>query len=84
MVHVPADWPLDFALPLTFLAMVVPALKNRPAWMAALSAGIVALLAHSLPYKLGLILAALTGIVVGTWMEARVAQIANLRNEEQP
>ena len=80
----PADWPLDFALPLTFLAMVVPALKNRPAWMAALSAGLVAILAHPLPYKLGLILAALTGIVVGTWLEARVAQIATLRNEERP
>ena len=73
----PADWPLDFALPLTFLAMVVPALRNRPAVAAALSAGLVALLAFSLPYKLGLILAALTGIVVGTWMESRVGRIGD-------
>jgi predicted branched-subunit amino acid permease len=63
--------------------MIVPALKNRPAVAAALSAGLVALLAHSLPYKLGLILAALTGIVVGTILEARVAQIANLRNKSE-
>ncbi|MEW5942099.1 MAG: AzlC family ABC transporter permease [Chloroflexota bacterium] len=68
----PSEWPLDFALPLTFIAMVVPALKNRPAIAASLSAGLVALLAYSLPYKLGLILAALTGIAVGTVLEARV------------
>ncbi|PWB76372.1 MAG: branched-chain amino acid ABC transporter permease [Anaerolineales bacterium] len=68
---IPESWSLDFALPLTFIAMVVPVLKNRPAIAASLSAGIVALLAYSLPYKLGLILAALVGITVGTFMEGR-------------
>jgi len=68
---IPATWSLDFALPLTFIAMVVPVLKNQPAIAAALSAGIVALIAFSLPYKLGLILAALVGIVVGTLLEER-------------
>ena len=68
---IPQNWPLDFALPLTFIALVMPALKNRPAIAAALSAGLVALLAISLPYKLGLILAALTGILVGTMLEGR-------------
>ncbi|HQV93442.1 MAG TPA: AzlC family ABC transporter permease, partial [Anaerolineales bacterium] len=59
---IPDSWSLDFALPLTFIAMVVPVLKNRPAVTAALSAGCVALAAYSLPYKLGLIVAALVGI----------------------
>ena len=68
---IPEDWPLDFALPVTFIAMVVPALKNRPMVAAALSAGIVALLAYSLPFKLGLILAAFTGILIGTLLEGR-------------
>jgi 4-azaleucine resistance transporter AzlC len=66
---IPESWSLDFALPLTFIAMVMPVLKNRPSILAALSAGIVALLANSLPYKLGLILAALVGIAVGTLLE---------------
>jgi 4-azaleucine resistance transporter AzlC len=66
---IPENWPLDFALPLTFIAMVVPALKNRPMIASAVSAGLVAVLAYSLPFKLGLILAALTGIVVGTILE---------------
>jgi 4-azaleucine resistance transporter AzlC len=67
---IPKEWPLDFALPLTFIAMVVPILKNRPMVAAAVSAGMVALLAFSLPYKLGIILAALTGIIVGTVLES--------------
>ncbi len=68
---IPESWSLDFALPLTFIAMVMPVLKNKPAVAAALSAGITSLLAYSLPYRLGLILAALVGIVVGTFLEGR-------------
>jgi len=66
---IPESWPLDFALPLTFIAMVVPILKDKPVVVAALSAGFVAILTYSLPYKLGLILAALVGIVIGTILE---------------
>ena len=65
----PESWPLDFALPITFIAIIMPALKDRPAIAAALSAGVVALLAYSLPYKLGLMLAGLVGIVIGTFLE---------------
>jgi predicted branched-subunit amino acid permease len=68
---IPESWSLDFALPLTFIAMVVPVLKGRPYVAAALSAGGVALLAYSLPYKLGLILAALVGIAIGTYLEGK-------------
>ncbi|NWG32901.1 MAG: AzlC family ABC transporter permease [Chloroflexi bacterium] len=71
---IPDSWSLDFALPLTFIAMVVPVLKGRPYVAAALSAGAVALAAYSLPFKLGLILAALTGIGLGTSLEGRNAQ----------
>jgi 4-azaleucine resistance transporter AzlC len=66
---IPESWSLDFALPLTFIAMVVPVLKDRPVIAAAVTAGIVALVAFTLPYKLGLILAALVGIFVGTLLE---------------
>ncbi|MBE7536665.1 MAG: AzlC family ABC transporter permease [Anaerolineales bacterium] len=66
---IPDSWSLDFALPLTFIAMVVPALKTRPAIAAALTAGGAALVAYALPYKLGLLIAALAGIIVGTLLE---------------
>jgi 4-azaleucine resistance transporter AzlC len=65
----PPEWPLDFALPLTFIAIIMPALKDRPAVAASLSAGATALLTYSLPFKLGLVLAALVGILVGTALE---------------
>jgi 4-azaleucine resistance transporter AzlC len=68
---VPESWPLDFALPLTFIALLVPALKGRPAVAAALAAGVTAVLAYSLPYKLGLMAAALVGILVGVILEAK-------------
>jgi predicted branched-subunit amino acid permease len=65
---------LDFTLALTFIALVVPALRDRPAALAALMAGLTALAAYSLPYKLGLILAALVGIAAGVWSEAKWAK----------
>ena len=74
---IPESWLLDFALPLTFIAMLVPVLHDRPAIAAALTAGIVALVAFSLPYNLGLILAALVGIVVGTVLEGRKSSAVN-------
>ena len=68
---IPESWSLDFALPLTFIAIVVPVLKDFPAVAAALSAGVVALVAYPLPYQLGLIVAAFVGIAVGTVLEAQ-------------
>ena len=63
--QIPQSWSLDFALPLTFIALVRPTLTDRPAVLAAGAAGVIAVLAVGLPYKLGLVLAAISGIVVG-------------------
>jgi len=68
-VEVPPNWGLDFTLAVTFIALVVPALRDRASVAAALSAGVVAVLAAGLPYRLGLMLAALTGIAVGMALE---------------
>jgi 4-azaleucine resistance transporter AzlC len=67
--RVPPSWRLEFALPLTFIAMVTPVLRDFPIVAAALTAGVTALLAFGLPYKLGLIAAAFAGIAVGTALE---------------
>jgi 4-azaleucine resistance transporter AzlC len=69
--QIPASWPLGFILPLTFIALVVPALKDRAGVAAALVAGAVGLLAFGLPYKTGLLLAALIGILTGLLVEGR-------------
>ena len=62
---VPASWGLEFTLPLTFIALVVPNLNSRATIGAALTAGVVAVLVYNLPYKLGLITAALIGVLAG-------------------
>ena len=69
--QVPSSWSLDFTLALTFIALVVPVLRDRPSMAAALSAGVIAVLAADLPYKLGLMIAAIGGIAIGLWVEAR-------------
>jgi 4-azaleucine resistance transporter AzlC len=68
---VPPSWSLDFTLALTFIALLAPTLRDRPALAAAVSAGLTAVLAYHLPLKLGLVAAALVGIVVGLVVEAR-------------
>ncbi len=69
--QIPSSWSLDFTLALTFIALVVPALDDRPSVAAALSAGVVAVWAAGLPYKLGLVLAAVIGIAIGLALETR-------------
>lgn len=64
-----AAWGLDFAMPVTFISMVVPYLKNRPMLAAVIVSGLVAVLAYPLPNKLGLILAAVAGIGAGIVIE---------------
>jgi predicted branched-subunit amino acid permease len=58
-------WSLDFVLPLTFIALAVPAIKDRMTAAAALSAGVAAVFAAALPLNLGLITAALVGVLGG-------------------
>jgi predicted branched-subunit amino acid permease len=66
---------LEFAMAATFTGIVAPLLRRRPALAAAVAAAGVALLAHALPYKLGLMLAAVAG-AVGAWVEHAMADAA--------
>jgi len=58
-------WSLDFVLPLIFIALAVPAIKDRTTGAAALCAGVAAIFAAALPLNLGLITAALAGVLGG-------------------
>ena len=69
--HIPASWSLDFASPLTFIALVVPTLKDHMSTTVALTSALTALLAIALPLKLGIALAALVGIAVGLTLELK-------------
>lgn len=70
----PPSWSLDFTLALTFMALLIPALAERPAQAAALSAGIMGVIGAGWPYKLGLVVAALTGVAVGALLDWRATR----------
>ncbi len=67
--QISADWPINFVLPVTFIALVIPGLKDRASGAAALVAGLAGLLTMSLPLRTGLLIAALAGILAGMVVE---------------
>ena len=58
----PTSWSLDFAVPLSFVALVIPTLKNNKYVMVGLFSSVLSILFYGLPYKLGLIATALCAI----------------------
>jgi predicted branched-subunit amino acid permease len=63
--RLPAEWPLEFAVPIVFIAISAPMLRGRPNLAAALTAGVLAVALRDLPHSLGLIAGSLAGIAVG-------------------
>ena len=66
---VPDSWSLDFAIPLVFLALLLPAVTSRPGLVAAIVGGGIAVVGAQIPYNLGLIIGALSGIAAGVIAE---------------
>jgi predicted branched-subunit amino acid permease len=62
---VPRDWDLGFSVPLTFLALLMNALREPRYRRSALIAGTIATLMHILPFNLGMLLGAAAGIAGG-------------------
>ena len=61
----PEGLHLEFAVPLSFIALIVPAIKNRGTVIAALVAGTTILFTRHLPLNLGLLAATFTGMAAG-------------------
>jgi len=65
---IPASWQLDFAVPLVFLVLLVPALKVRADVEVAIVSGLAAAaLVPVLPLQSGLLVAILCGAAWGAW-----------------
>lgn len=73
--QVPASWGLGFAGTLAILCIMLPLMMNHAAIVGVLVASVVALLAFSMPYKLGLLIAVIAGMgtamLVDEWRESR-------------
>lgn len=67
---IPAGLALDFAVPITFIALFAPALRSLPHLAAAFVSVVVALLLAGLPYAGGLLFAALVAMATGAAVEA--------------
>ncbi|MBU1248047.1 MAG: AzlC family ABC transporter permease [Proteobacteria bacterium] len=72
--RIPSTLELDFGIPLVFIGLAVPVMKNRPALAAALVSSLLALAAHTLPLSIGLIVAAVGGIATGAYLDWRKTQ----------
>lgn len=60
------EWvPFELAIPLTFLLLTLPLIKNSAGLVTAAVAGIVALVAHTLPLGIGLMVGAVVGVAAG-------------------
>ncbi len=66
-----SDVSLAFAVPLTFIALLIPDLDDRPTMLAALISGVASILLGFIPFNLGFVLAVLIGITAGTAVEQR-------------
>ena len=79
---IPESWALDFALPITFIALFAPALRSLPHLVAALVAVTGALVFAFLPSGLGLFVTAPLAMAAGAGTEAllerRRARIAGI------
>ncbi len=68
---IPESFAIDFALPICFLAIIMPMLRTRAHLAAALVSIVVALAFAWLPYNLGLMVAGIAGMMTGAEIERR-------------
>ena len=67
---IPPSWGLEFAVPLVFLAMLAPALKDSTAvGVCIVTAVASAVLVPLLPLQTGLVVAILVGMLYGAWRD---------------
>ncbi|MEZ5686864.1 MAG: AzlC family ABC transporter permease [Paracoccaceae bacterium] len=71
---IPPEFALDFAVPITFLAMIGPGLRSLAHVAAASVSVVVALVLAFLPAGTGLLIAALAAMIIGAQVEIWVAR----------
>lgn len=74
---IPPEWALDFALPLTFIAMIGPMLRTLPHMIAAGVSVATALAFAWVPFNLGLLIAAFLAMIAGAQMELYLSRTAS-------
>ena len=65
---IPSGLNLEFAIPLTFIAIILPKLRSLAHLSAAITASFIAIFSQHLPNNLWIIFAAIMGMVVGGYV----------------
>lgn len=73
--QVPTHWGLGFAGTLAILCVLLPLVQSRAALLGVVVASVVAIGLHALPYKLGMLLAVVVGMLSAMWWEERTALV---------
>jgi len=73
--QIPPEYALDFALPITFLSIMAPAIRTLAHLLAAVVSIAAALICAFLPFNLGLLVAAVLAMITGAqtelWLQRR-------------
>ena len=62
---IPPEWSLDFAIPLVFLSLIVPAIKDRSMLLAAIVSGVIATALYPVSSSSAVLFGALSGVISG-------------------
>lgn len=82
---IPTHWGLELAGTLALLAVLIPlCLGQRPALVGACVAGVVAVLGHALPLRLGLLLGVVLGISAALMVEAQSLKTPRVKAQNSP
>lgn len=71
---IPASVPLDFALPITFLALIMPMFRSIAHVAAAVVAVVVSLAVTGLPFSMHILVAGFCGMITGAAIEKRMTR----------
>ena len=69
--NIPPYLNLEFAIPLTFIAIILPKLKSLAQISTAVTASIISIFGQELPYGLWIIVASISGMFIGGLINQR-------------
>lgn len=67
----PESLSLDYAVPLSFIALVLPTMKNRNYIYVAMFASVISILLKPMPYNLGLLTSGLLSLALGAYLSRK-------------
>lgn len=71
----PKSWALEYAIPLSFICLLIPSIKNKNYVIVAIFSAVLSVLLRPMPYNLGLIATASLSILLGIYLSRKKSAI---------